>query len=206
MERLGDHLAALRSAFDDGDMEELAALAHRLKGSGGSVGFDVFTQPAAELEQHAKAGARDEIPALLDQLENLRSRIQLDKGDGETARVRTSIDRLDIPEFIESSLASKGARFHEIIFSFVDRLDEQLEAMERSLSERNFAQLAQLAHWLKGSGGSVGFGGFTAPAADLERAARGEKEAQAADCLLLIKELRSRIVLPELADASTAQR
>ena len=33
--------------------------------------------------------------------------------------------------------------------------------MEQAWQERNYGELANLAHWLKGSGGTVGFDAFT---------------------------------------------
>ena len=46
----------MEAAFEHGHMEELARLAHWLKGSGGTVGYDDFTEPAALLEETSKAG------------------------------------------------------------------------------------------------------------------------------------------------------
>jgi signal transduction histidine kinase/DNA-binding response OmpR family regulator len=47
----------MRRALDDGDRAQLAAVAHRLKGSAGSYGFPALTTQAAVLEQRAKSGA-----------------------------------------------------------------------------------------------------------------------------------------------------
>jgi hypothetical protein len=50
-------------------------LAHWLKGAGGTVGFDVFFEPALELEGLAKQGDRGAIGAALGQLDALAARI-----------------------------------------------------------------------------------------------------------------------------------
>jgi HPt (histidine-containing phosphotransfer) domain-containing protein len=47
----------MRQALGDGNLAELAQLAHWLKGSGGTCGFPQFSQPAKELEQAAKSFA-----------------------------------------------------------------------------------------------------------------------------------------------------
>ena len=52
------------------------------------------------------------------------------------------------------------------------RLREKLDAMQTALSDHDFDQLAQLAHWLKGSGGTAGFHEFTDLAKELEQLAR----------------------------------
>lgn len=44
------------NAWERVDMEELAVLAHWLKGAGGTVGYDDFTEPAAELNNFAGHG------------------------------------------------------------------------------------------------------------------------------------------------------
>ncbi len=57
----------MRRALDDGNREELAAVAHRLKGSAGSYGFPTLTTQASVLEQRAKAGAaRSELEQTLE--------------------------------------------------------------------------------------------------------------------------------------------
>jgi PAS domain S-box-containing protein len=52
--KMPGHLEAMEQAWKMQDYELLASLAHTLKGSGGTVGFDDFTRPAKALEQCAK--------------------------------------------------------------------------------------------------------------------------------------------------------
>jgi PAS domain S-box-containing protein len=73
--RLNDQLGAMDSAWNVRDLEELAALAHWLKGAAGTVGYDAFTEPATELEQLVKAGTQGEIGPKLQQLRRLQRRI-----------------------------------------------------------------------------------------------------------------------------------
>ena len=47
-------MVRMEQASISGDLEELALLAHWLKGAGGTVGYDDFSHPAAELEKFAK--------------------------------------------------------------------------------------------------------------------------------------------------------
>jgi PAS domain S-box-containing protein len=69
-------LAAMDQALADGQMEELAGLAHWLKGAGGTVGYDDFFEPAKRLESQARAGQRAEIRQTLDTLQSLADRVQ----------------------------------------------------------------------------------------------------------------------------------
>ena len=73
--RLEDQLSAMRRAESDGNFAELAALAHWLKGSGGTAGFDDFTDPARELELLAKSQNADRVPAAIEHLERLAARV-----------------------------------------------------------------------------------------------------------------------------------
>ncbi len=56
VERLGERIAALEQSLADGDLAELASIAHQLKGSGGSYGFPVITERAKIVEERAKLG------------------------------------------------------------------------------------------------------------------------------------------------------
>ena len=72
--------------------------------------------------------------------------------------------------------------------------------MERSYQARDFDELVNLAHWLRGSAGTVGFEGFTEPAETLKYLAAERKgsEIEAA-----IRELRS---LSEAIQASRGRQ
>ncbi len=98
---------------------------------------------------------------------------------------------------IRSRLPASNARFRKIIASFIGRLDEQLQAMRTAARDNDLKTLSELAHWLKGAGGTVGFDDFTEPAAELEIAA---KQGDAPRCEELIDDLASlaaRLVNPE---------
>ena len=87
---------------------------------------------------------------------------------------------------------------------FAGRLDEQLMAMDAARSAGDFKELANLAHWLKGAGGTVGYDDFTAPARNLETLAKAG-DGQGADAALReIRGLASRLVAPEEDGAQVA--
>jgi PAS domain S-box-containing protein len=75
--RLADQLDAMSKAWEERNFEELTSLGHWLKGAGGTVGFDDFTQPAYALEQLAKARNEEEIEAAIAGLRQLAGRIEL---------------------------------------------------------------------------------------------------------------------------------
>ena len=97
-----------------------------------------------------------------------------------------------------STLPTHDPRFAALVRRFVPRLAEQLDAMEDAADEGDLERLAQLAHWLKGSGGNVGFAAFHEPARQLEQLAReGQREGTAA-LVAHLRGLEARIVVPTL--------
>ena len=68
-------LQAMNEALDGGDFAALEALAHWLKGAGGTVGYDVFFEPARDFEQHARHGDVAALRAALADLRALAARL-----------------------------------------------------------------------------------------------------------------------------------
>jgi len=74
-QRLGGQLAAMEAACSESRWDELARLAHALKGGGGTVGFDQFTEPAVKLEQAALAADAEAIRCALAIIHDIADRI-----------------------------------------------------------------------------------------------------------------------------------
>ena len=74
---LGKTLAKLRHSQSCMDYQEIRELAHRLKGTGGTVGFSDFTEPSANLQIAAEAQDDDTIEAMITQLEEVASSLEL---------------------------------------------------------------------------------------------------------------------------------
>jgi signal transduction histidine kinase/CheY-like chemotaxis protein/HPt (histidine-containing phosphotransfer) domain-containing protein len=83
----------------------------------------------------------------------------------------------------------------KIVEGFVPRLHEKIGEMRTALGDADFDRLAKLAHWLKGTGGSVGFDCFTEPASRLEQFASERRLEETADVILELNILADRIVL-----------
>ncbi len=206
--RLDDQLDAMEKCWDNRDFTELAALAHWLKGSGGTVGFDDFTEPARNLETLAKAGSEDGVAVTLQELRELSRRLVVPGGDMPSAATggapaaapppRAKV-RADAGEGgpVVSRLAGGGPRIRATIAKFAGRLDEKLEEMENAWQARDFIELAALAHWLKGSGGTVGFDAFTEPAKHLEDLAKAKSEDGVEGAIATLRGISRRLVVPD---------
>ncbi|MFT3800948.1 MAG: ATP-binding protein [Burkholderiaceae bacterium] len=83
-------LASMRAAADAGDWTAVAAAAHWLKGSAGSVGFDAFTQPARTLETAARQSDAAAALAALAEVEALGARVTAPDAPPATATATTA--------------------------------------------------------------------------------------------------------------------
>ena len=227
--RLDDQMTAIEQALGANNLKELAALAHWLKGSAGTVGFDEFTEPAARLEHGAKAQAAAEIQSAMSELRDLAARLEVPPEDltatpspassvaarEPTAAAATAANAATDPSPpapqtlgagagpVRSRLAN-NARLRPIVRKFATRLEEQMAALEEALSTKSYRELAALAHWLKGSAGTVGYDEFTAPAMRLEQAAKAQAEAEVRAAMAELHELAGRLEIPAEEPATAA--
>ncbi len=212
--RLREQHAAMMAAWEKRDFDQLSDLAHWLKGAGGTVGFKVFNDPAAKLEKAAKNKDGTTVPVLLKEIEALSRHLtikgaknehkddagQLGTDNGE-ADEDTTFARIPTAP-IRSRLAT-NERFHRTIGRFVVKLHEKLEEMEELCRDGEFDELAKLAHWLKGSAGTVGFDVFTEPARELERFAKEQQRQGAERVIQDIERLVNAVEAPETDTAMT---
>jgi HPt (histidine-containing phosphotransfer) domain-containing protein len=75
-------------------------------------------------------------------------------------------------------------------------LHEQVAAMQRALGRGDLDELARLAHWLKGAGGSAGFPALTAPAKHLETLVKADQCDEIENAISELLEVTARIVKP----------
>lgn len=75
VERLGDTLENIRSAYEGKDIASLKDTVHELKGAGGSAGYPVLTEKAAAMEQLVLSDKLDDFAAAFDELTQLCDRV-----------------------------------------------------------------------------------------------------------------------------------
>ncbi len=97
---------------------------------------------------------------------------------------------------IVSTLPSDDPEFCEIIVEFINRMQTQLESMRQAHSGGDLKELASLAHWVKGSGGTAGFHPLTEPARHLEQIAKEQRLDEIAGAIASLQELADRMVVP----------
>ena len=197
--RLGEQLDALDAALSRHDYAEVSSLAHWLKGAAGTVGFDSFTKPAAQLEECAKR--QDQVAAEISvaKLRSLAARIVTEPAVSQPSLSvvpSSSGENLVTQQPLVSRLAG-NARLHKIILKFIDSLEEKNQMMQNAIAAGNLDELASLAHWLKGAGGMVGYDEFTEPAGALEEYAKSGQLDNARQMVDRLTVLIQSIVPPE---------
>jgi HPt (histidine-containing phosphotransfer) domain-containing protein len=151
-----------------------------------------------------------DIDVMIQKLADLLRARSLD-GDPVEISAETAVLAAEVeatPEAVEaplvSRLAANNPRFRPIVEKFVRRLADQLEAMSKAWEERNFEELANLAHWLKGAGGTVGFDAFTEPAYSLEQLAKAHNDEDIELAIADLRRLAGRITLTTAVENRTA--
>ena len=104
----------------------------------------------------------------------------------------TAVDVVTDTTALVSRLAGH-ARLGRIVDRFVAQLPNKLAQMQDALQAGNFGELASLAHWIKGAGGSMGFDVLFPPSKDLEDAAHAADAAAASAVLATLQRLLMRI-------------
>ena len=100
-----------------------------------------------------------------------------------------------------STLPTEDPDFREIVAEFIERLQVKVAAMQQALECQDLPELARLAHWLEGAGGTAGFPAFTQPAKHLEVLVRDQQCDDIEATLAELRELSQRLaVSPPQAD------
>ncbi len=182
IEKLDHEIEKLNRSLIEQEYVEIAELAHWLKGSAGTVGFDVFTEPARLLEKAAKEKDADSLRKQIVCITALsRAVVSPGEENGEAQHAAAHARRKTSDSAPESSLwqpvVSRYAEHPKLqgaVQKFVDKVQAEIAAMDRAATGNRYDELASSAHWLKGAAGTVGYDAFTEPAARLELAARAE--------------------------------
>ena len=97
---------------------------------------------------------------------------------------------------IHSTLPLDIPEFREIVESFVGCMDDTMLSLRSAQVRMDYQEVREIAHRLKGTGGTVGFAAFTEPSRKLQLAAKERDEATIDAMLLELEEISSRIELP----------
>jgi len=202
-----DGVTATRKLRDQGvKMPVLALTANAMKG------FETILDEAGFTGFHTKPL---NIDALLDdlgqRLGGQREEVvddapvsakSITKTGTDTPALKPKAEAADIPPGpSEASLSpmvsrlSRHPKLRNVVRKFIEQFPAKQAAMDEALAQSNLAELALLAHWLKGAGGSVGFDDYFEPARDLEQACKDDNATLAERHMRAIRELSQRMTL-----------
>lgn len=201
VQALQTRLPQMRQSLDAAEFESLARDAHWLKGVGGSAGFEHFVDPSYGLQRSAEAKDSDACREQLGSIFSLAARIRLVDEVGSPEQVGASSPTSDpVPsgegEPIYSTLPMDDPEFREIVVDFLDRLGARLDDMHDAVQTGDWSEAASIAHWLRGTAGTVGIGHFGTPTRAMEKFAEA---GDGASCGLVMQDIRSianRICVP----------
>ncbi|MGQ7847812.1 ATP-binding protein [Granulosicoccus sp. 3-233] len=118
-----------------------------------------------EMEPEAETGLIDEQSAV----EASDSAIAADSQEVESEQ-----DDFDGVEPVYTTLPVQIPDFYEVVEQFIQRVQEEQLRLTMAIEQNDGETIAQIAHWLRGSGGNVGFGGFADLCNEIEACAHGD--------------------------------
>lgn len=97
---------------------------------------------------------------------------------------------------VRSTLPVEIPEFREIVEAFLDDLPNILGKLDSAWASGDYSELREVAHKLKGTGGTVGFREFTGPAETLQNDAAAQRGDRVEDLLREIREIADAIEMP----------
>lgn len=171
-ERLEHRIEELHAATSADDWSILGDIGHWLRGSASSIGLDALVEPGVALEAAALDQDGPRCRDIVEKISIMQQRIVVDalQHDAEqtdsilqSTQALVSID----DEMLESapvysSLPVDVFEFYEVVGLFIDRLEEQMQNLRVAVDILDKSEICELIHWLRGSGGNVGYAEYSA--------------------------------------------
>ncbi len=120
------------------------------------------------------------------------------KRDTEMKSVKINAARSAPREPVYSTLPVEEPEFHQIVSEFIPVVHEKLDEMKQAMDTGDTKEVADLAHWLKGAGGTCGFVEFYDPSMQLEQAAKSNNVEEFEAAWTELKSIADHITIPEL--------
>ena len=166
-ERLAERLIEMREATDDCDWQALSDIGHWLKGSAASVGLESLALSGRALEVAAADKSQHNCSDVIDTITGMQQRIVADPAQvPANMRTQRSNDVVvsDADEVLTgpvfTTLPVEMPEFYEVVGLFIDRLHDQMQSLRVAVDTSDNEEILEVVHWLRGSGGNVGFADY----------------------------------------------
>lgn len=165
---VGERLVEIESAIDMQAWKQIDDHAHWLKGSAGNVGLTPLFNASFALQTAVANKDIDSCGNLLKEIKNLHERIVADPASLNNSVEHDSLDRTTDMSVADdgmsedmgpvfTSLPVNVAEFYDVVSLFMERLCEQMKTLREAVDKQDGKGVREVAHWLRGSGGNVGY-------------------------------------------------
>lgn len=202
VDRLRDQIGAIEQAYDERDYDSLKDLGHWLRGSAGSVGFHDFDEPGQLLEDFASERDDVQLSHVVQLIGDLGAAVCSAYSVVPLTTARMSVPRAsattgqddNLPAVVTSDMIEDD-RFRPLVEKYAQMLPKQLDSLEEAMAASDLQIVADLAHWLLGSAGTLGLHAFTEPASALQDFANAGQINESKGQVKIIRTLCNRIDL-----------
>ena len=215
-----ERLAALQKEWDTGSMDQVAAVSREFSTLSNQFGQTALSEGLDRLASACTEGDQTDATNALEGFLNSAREVVLNmskaqsdslQNPGENPARTEPETEFKSEHAVGSASETAGSRppvisnlpmdepeFREIVEEFIPVLQEKFAQMETAYVESDQKELGNLAHWLKGAGGTVGFAEFYEPSLKLEQAAKSDQHDECAVWLRELHVIADHIVIPEM--------
>lgn len=182
-----DPFPELSRMLKDGTSDEL------MQSVFSKVNSTVF-DPAADMAENDPEKLMEEAGFV-----SAKSKLKKRKKRSRESTLDSELESSQTSKTVTSTLPMSDPAFRRIVVGFVADMQTRVMEMQQACQSAEWERLAELAHWLKGAGGTVGFQEFSALAKQLEQTAKLGQEEESGRLITEIVETYQAIDLGEPA-------
>ncbi len=112
----------------------------------------------------------------------------------------TRVENSRVQEPIRSKLPIEDPEFAAIVVDFIPALRREVDRLANGVRSRDPVETLASSHWIRGAGGTAGFGCFTIPAGQITTAVRSNTWTDVDRLSIAIQDYADRLEMPEIPE------